>query len=69
MDEPLNHLDLRSIRLLEETLREVSCAMLLVSHDETFLSRLTVKEWAISGEGRVLIRSEVCSPPYPSLSG
>ncbi|MDR2098074.1 MAG: ATP-binding cassette domain-containing protein, partial [Spirochaetaceae bacterium] len=35
MDEPLNHLDLRSIRLLEETLREVSCAMLLVSHDET----------------------------------
>jgi ATPase subunit of ABC transporter with duplicated ATPase domains len=55
MDEPLNHLDLRSIRLLEETLREVSCAMLLVSHDEVFLSRLTVKEWAITRDGLMVV--------------
>jgi ATPase subunit of ABC transporter with duplicated ATPase domains len=54
MDEPVNHLDLRSIRLLEETLSEVSCAMLLVSHDEVFLSRLAMKEWRITRDGWVM---------------
>jgi ATPase subunit of ABC transporter with duplicated ATPase domains len=47
MDEPTNHLDLGSIRLLEETLKQVSCALLLVSHDEAFLSALTRIEWTI----------------------
>jgi ATPase subunit of ABC transporter with duplicated ATPase domains len=53
MDEPTNHLDLTSIQLLEETLSEVSCALLLVSHDEAFLSRLSVREWTIDQEGRL----------------
>jgi ATPase subunit of ABC transporter with duplicated ATPase domains len=34
-------------------LNEVSCALLLVSHDEVFLSRLTGREWTISREGRL----------------
>ena len=55
MDEPTNHLDLSSIRLLEETLAEVSCALLLVSHDEAFLSALTSREWAINADGRLEI--------------
>jgi ATPase subunit of ABC transporter with duplicated ATPase domains len=48
MDEPTNHLDLNSVLLLEDTLKECPCAMLLVSHDEAFLSALTEKEWALS---------------------
>jgi ATPase subunit of ABC transporter with duplicated ATPase domains len=56
MDEPLNHLDLGSIRLLEETLAEVSCALLLVSHDEAFLAALTNREWAIDRHGLLTIR-------------
>jgi ATPase subunit of ABC transporter with duplicated ATPase domains len=52
MDEPTNHLDLGSIRLLEETLAELPCALLLVSHDEVFLSALTSREWSIR-RGRV----------------
>jgi ATPase subunit of ABC transporter with duplicated ATPase domains len=56
MDEPLNHLDLGSIRLLEETLAEVSCALLLVSHDEAFLAALTNREWAIDRRGQLTIR-------------
>jgi ATPase subunit of ABC transporter with duplicated ATPase domains len=56
MDEPTNHLDLSSIRLLEETLAEVSCALLLVSHDEAFLAALTSREWAVSAGGLLEIR-------------
>jgi ATPase subunit of ABC transporter with duplicated ATPase domains len=47
MDEPTNHLDLKSIQLLEAMLTEAACALLLVSHDEVFLSRLTKRSWNI----------------------
>jgi ATPase subunit of ABC transporter with duplicated ATPase domains len=56
MDEPTNHLDLGSIRLLEETLAEVSCALLLVSHDEVFLAALTNQEWRIYRNGVLSVR-------------
>jgi ATPase subunit of ABC transporter with duplicated ATPase domains len=55
MDEPTNHMDMVSTGLLEAALSEYSGALLLVSHDKSFLSRLTGKEWAIGGEGRVRI--------------
>jgi ATPase subunit of ABC transporter with duplicated ATPase domains len=55
MDEPTNHLDLSSIRLLQETLEQVSCALLLVSHDEAFLSPLTRTEWAIQKDTLVIL--------------
>jgi ATPase subunit of ABC transporter with duplicated ATPase domains len=51
MDEPTNHMDLTSIRLLEETLAELDCALLLVSHDEVFLSALCSIAWTIEGTG------------------
>jgi ATPase subunit of ABC transporter with duplicated ATPase domains len=56
MDEPTNHLDMVSIGLLEAALAEYRGALLLVSHDELFLSRLTRREWAIGrlGENSVL---------------
>ena len=47
MDEPTNHLDLPSIEVLEEALSEVTCALLLVSHDRQFLNRLTNIQWEI----------------------
>ncbi len=47
MDEPTNHLDLPSIRCLEDALAECPCALLLVSHDEAFLKRLTKTRWKI----------------------
>jgi ATPase subunit of ABC transporter with duplicated ATPase domains len=56
MDEPTNHLDMTSIELLEETLAEAPCALLLVSHDETFLSALTEIEWAAGRDGRLTVK-------------
>jgi ATPase subunit of ABC transporter with duplicated ATPase domains len=48
MDEPTNHLDMVSIGLLEAALAEYAGALLLVSHDERFLSALTVRGWAVT---------------------
>ena len=47
MDEPTNHLDLPSIECLENALSECTCALLLVSHDERFLKKLTNLKWHI----------------------
>ncbi len=47
MDEPTNHLDLPAIERLEEALAEAPCALLLVSHERRFLSRLCGIEWRL----------------------
>ncbi len=47
LDEPTNHLDLPSIECLEEALRGCRAALLLVSHDQRFLSALTRRSWDI----------------------
>ena len=48
MDEPTNHMDLISINCLEEALSKTPGALVLVSHDITFLNSLTTTEWQIS---------------------
>lgn len=47
MDEPTNHMDLPSIQCLESALIDYSGAVLLVSHDRTFLQSVTDTEWRI----------------------
>ena len=41
LDEPTNHLDLPAIEWLEETLRGMRSALVLISHDRRFLERLS----------------------------
>src|SRR3954449_2937366 len=41
LDEPTNHLDLGAIEWLEEWLKRFKGAFIVISHDRTFLTRLT----------------------------
>lgn len=52
LDEPTNHLDLPSIECLERALAECTCGVVLASHDERFLRRLTDIRWQI-GRGEL----------------
>ena len=42
LDEPTNHLDLTSIAAVEAGLQAYDGALLVVSHDETFLSAIGI---------------------------
>lgn len=47
MDEPTNHLDPVSVACLAEALKEFPGALLMVSHDEAFLSGPVSRRWRI----------------------
>ncbi|MBQ8612009.1 MAG: ABC-F family ATP-binding cassette domain-containing protein [Oscillospiraceae bacterium] len=47
LDEPTNHLDFVTMEWLEEYLRGYTGAMILVSHDRTFLDAVTNRIWEV----------------------
>ncbi|HMQ76981.1 MAG TPA: ABC-F family ATP-binding cassette domain-containing protein [Flavobacteriales bacterium] len=49
LDEPTNHLDLPAIQWLEDLLRTYPSALVLISHDKTFLDRLTKRTLEVTG--------------------
>ena len=55
LDEPTNHLDLPIINWLEAELAPFSGALMLISHDRRFLSKLTSETiWVDRGEARTI---------------
>ena len=52
LDEPTNHLDLPSIQWFEEELEDFPGALLIVSHDRTFLRRHVTRVLDLDGHGR-----------------
>ena len=49
-DEPTNDLDLETLQILEEKLSEFKGALILISHDRSFLSNVTNKIWLIENQ-------------------
>lgn len=48
LDEPTNHLDLDSLTWLESFLQTYHGALVIISHDRTFLDRTTNQTWELS---------------------
>ncbi len=60
MYEPTNHMDLPGILCLEQALADCPGAVLLVSHDNSFLEKITTTEWHLtredSGDTRLVVQ-------------
>lgn len=50
LDEPTNHLDIEAIMWLEEFMETFSGAVMLISHDKTFLDNVTTRTIEISNQ-------------------
>ncbi|BHH82224.1 ABC-F family ATP-binding cassette domain-containing protein [Desulforhopalus sp. 52FAK] len=48
LDEPTNHLDIVSLTWVENFLKNYSGAMVIISHDRTFLDKTTERIWELS---------------------
>jgi len=48
LDEPTNHLDLESLTWVETFLQSHRAALVIISHDRTFLDRTTSQTWELS---------------------
>ena len=44
LDEPTNHLDLRSIQTIEEIIVQYKGALVIISHDKAFISKLNINK-------------------------
>lgn len=51
LDEPTNDLDINSIEILEESLQEFKGAIIVVSHDRSFLNNMTDAILGFDGQG------------------
>ncbi len=59
MDEPVNHMDIASVTAVETALGDADCALLLVSHDRTFVENLTDREWRLERTGNTGMLTEI----------
>lgn len=53
LDEPTNDLDIKTIQILEDFLREFGGCLLIVSHDRAFMDQLADHVFYFKGEGQI----------------
>lgn len=53
LDEPTNDLDIMTLNVLEEYLREFKGSLIIVSHDRYFLDKCVDHLFVFEGEGRI----------------
>jgi ATP-binding cassette subfamily F protein 3 len=53
MDEPTNHLDIESQAWIEAWLKRYRGAVMMVSHDKSFLDTVTNRTFALEGDGKL----------------
>ncbi len=64
LDEPTNHMDLPSVRCLDDALSNYPAALLVVTHDAQLADHLANCRWVISGKGeKWVLRIESGSVP------
>ena len=51
LDEPTNHMDITSVLALEEALSQINCPLIVISHDDAFLSKITNRRLEIIRNG------------------
>lgn len=64
LDEPLNHLDIRTVETLEATLKEFPGAIVFVSHDRFFADRLAQQIWEMEAGRLVVYRGDFSDYQY-----
>ena len=65
LDEPTNHLDLATKEMLLESLHGFDGTMLFVSHDRSFLRRLSNRVLELGGESGTEAQPHVYPGSYP----
>jgi len=58
LDEPTNHLDMETIDALIEAIKKFNGAVLMVSHDQYFLSQVAKEFWSVAG-GKVKVFRDI----------
>ncbi len=64
LDEPLNHLDIRTVETLEATLQKFSGAIVFVSHDRFFADRLAQQIWEMEAGRMVVYKGDFSDYQY-----